>query len=517
MVSGSGQLTYSMRRGNVLTFSNNNSGWSGGLVATLSDFGNTSNFSWVRPTANGALGSGNVTINDGVTLDIAASLGNTIGDSATVYLNSRGRHDASKFRLASNETIGALVVNPTSLITALTSGAGKLTVVGTATFGTTPMAITISNTGGIEAGGLTFNGVGTWSFSGNALTVSGGGTIETNANATISTLAAPAGFTKTGDGTLTLPGTLTLTSGQVAVSAGTLQLDGTLNGALQINANGTLTGTGGSASGAATLNGGTINLTSGTLGSTLDVTGGGNWNGAGTVTGLVTSSSGTFNIGSGANLTATSGLAVTGGTLNLDNTGTLTGDLTVASGAWLTGGGTVTGNATITGTHSPGNSPGLDDVGGDLTYNTGANVVWELISHTTDNSVGVRGVQFDGTDVGGALTFAGTTTMTLVFNISESTVDWEDPFWTSSYTGTDGWLVYSGATSLGGLSNLSVNKQNWLDDNSVSFNSLFLGGFSLYQDGNDIYLNYNYVPIPEPSSAILAALGALAMIRRRRR
>ena len=42
---------------------------------------------------------------------------------------------------------------------------------------------------------------------------------------------------------------------------------------------------------------------------------GGNWTGTGIVTGLATASTGTFTLGSGANLTTNSGLAITGGTL----------------------------------------------------------------------------------------------------------------------------------------------------------------------------------------------------------
>ena len=129
-----------------------------------------------------------------------------------------------------------------------------------------------------------------------------------------------------------------------------------MTGSGTVNGNATLTGSG------------IINKSSGTIAGTLGVTGG-NWNGAGTVTGAVTSSSGTFTIGSGANLTASSGLSVTGGTLT--GSGTITGNTTIGSGA----------------THNAGVSAplGPQAIDGDLTYAASSIFDWDLNASSTSS------------------------------------------------------------------------------------------------------------------------------------
>ena len=110
-------------------------------------------------------------------------------------------------------------------------------------------------------------------------------------------------------------GTLTLTGSTAAASTVNVGTAGTLNGTGTVNGNATLTGNGIIAFG-----------TGGNIAGTLGVTGG-NWNGVGTVAGAVISSSGNFNLGSGANLTASSGMNVTGGTISAtDGTAMLTGN-----------------------------------------------------------------------------------------------------------------------------------------------------------------------------------------------
>ncbi|MFU8892450.1 MAG: beta strand repeat-containing protein [Luteolibacter sp.] len=219
--------------------------------------------------------------------------------------------------------------------------------------------------------------------------------------------------------------------------------------------------------------------------------------------------------------TYTGATLVSAGTLLVNNTngsGTGSGTVTVASGATLGGSGTVAGNTTIAGIHSPGNSPGIQTFEANLTYEANAEVIWELVNNTA--LLANRGTDYDGINVGGALEFEGATTLTLVFsgafNDDVSSVNWSDSFWDNSYVGTEGWLIYSGATALIGFENLSINTQNWLDGNDVAFNTARGGDyfFSLYQDGNNIYLNYNV--IPEPKTALLGAIGFLMLFRRRR-
>ena len=200
------------------------------------------------------------------------------------------------------------------------------------------------------------------------------------------------------------------------------------------------------------------------------------------------------------------------GTLIINGSTSASSVVTVASGATLGGSGTVGGNTTISGIHSAGNSPGLLTHSGNLTYNSGASVVWELVANTTSS----RGTNFDGINVSGALDFVGATSFNLVFNFSGSAVNWQDSFWSSSRTGTNGWLVYSGATSLSNFNNLTLTTANWLDGSGQNFDTYLNGNsFSLYQDNNNVYLSYQAVP--EPRAVLLSCLGLLLLLLRFRR
>lgn len=108
-ISGTGIFTYSMRRGNLLQLNGTNT-WSGGFIANFSDtnFGNASR---VQP-ANSGFGTGDVTLNDGITLEILSGRGDTIDDGAALFLNGRGRSN-QKVILGSNETISELWLDNT--------------------------------------------------------------------------------------------------------------------------------------------------------------------------------------------------------------------------------------------------------------------------------------------------------------------------------------------------------------------------------------------------------------------
>ena len=337
----------------------------------------------------------------------------------------------------------------------------------------------------------------------------GSGTL-TLGNAVNASVTGGGGINKSGTGTLSLPGANTYT-GATTITTGTLQLDGSTHASstVGIGTAGTLSGSGAVNGNATLTGGGIINKSAGSIAGTLGVTGG-NWNGLGTVTGAVTSSSGTFTIGSGANLTSTAGVSATGGALVVN--GTLTGTLSANSSTTVSGSGTITGNTTISGIHSPGNSPGIQTVSGNLGYTAGSSVTWEL----GVNALGLRGTDFDGINVGGALDFSGATAVNLAFNFAVSSVDWTDAFWDTSRTGTAGWLVYDVAGTTTNFANLSVTAANWLDGSLASFDTYNSGNtFSLYQDGNDIYLNYTVVPEPNVA-ALLGGLGTLLLLRRRR-
>jgi|GEM_PF-1833481 len=114
VISGSGEFTYGMRRGNLLALGGGSANThDGGMIFNYSDnnFGNTSR---VRADKNGAFGTGDVTINDGIYLElINAAVTDAISDSATLFLNGRGEHagDDEKVTLGAGvtETVGGLV------------------------------------------------------------------------------------------------------------------------------------------------------------------------------------------------------------------------------------------------------------------------------------------------------------------------------------------------------------------------------------------------------------------------
>lgn len=220
---------------------------------------------------------------------------------------------------------------------------------------------------------------------------------------------------------------------------------------------------------------------------------------------------------SGANA-YTGTTTVSAGALIVDgNMSGATGNFTVASGATLGGSGTIGGATTISGTHSPGNSPGVQTFSSSLTYSgTAPSVLWELTDNTTFQASPTP--VFDQIIVNGNLDFAVPTTMTLNFAFTGSAVDWSNSLWDSDITGTLGWLVYDVGGTLSNFSNLTIATANWQDGQGDSFNDVRSGGsFTLYQQGNDIYLNY---AVPEPSTyalLILAAAGLGAHVMRRRR
>ena len=301
-------------------------------------------------------------------------------------------------------------------------------------------------------------------------------------------------------------------TGVVNVQAGTLRLAGEgafasasslatrQGGTLDLNGKSqTLRGIGGD--GAITLGTGGALTVSSVSDSTFD----GTLSGAGTLT---KSGAGTLTLtGTASHTGATS---VSGGKLVVN--GTLgSGDLMVAYGSVLGGSGTINGDTTISGIHAPGNSPGVQTFGGNLSYANGSSIAWELGDNTESNS---PVVMFDQVVVAGDLNLAGMVGLQLVFDWSASTVDWSDTFWLSNRS----WQIFDVGGTTNGLSNVSLGTQDWLDAQGDSFNTVLGGSFSLSQTGSDVFLNYSAIPEPSTYGLILGGLVlAGAALRRQKK
>ena len=433
--------------------------------------------------SGGRLASGNaLTLGATGTANIA-NVGQTLG---TVTNNNTAANALNFSALTGTVTLASL------------SGAGNSrfgsngTVTGGISNGTVTSfgALTADITGGtITAGGLltgniTSGTVGVGSLS--AATVSGGTNTVTGA-ATITTLS---------NGTTTIGGVVAIGT----MTAGTANLNGTT-------------------SAITTLNGGTIQIGNSTV---LTVSTGAT---SGTISGggsLTKATSSTLFLS--GNNTYTGSTTVSVGALVV-NGSLASSSLAVESAGTLGGTGAIAGDTTIAGTHNPGNSPGIQSFGGNLTYSGGSSVVnWELSANTNVNAANPNAI-FDTVVVAGNLSFNGVTNLNLSFKPVGGNVIWSDPFWKSSKTETGGWLVYDVAGTISSFSNLHLVAANWQDSGNSYFNTV-LGGssFSLYQNGSKIYLKYttSTVTTPEPSSGVAMAVvallgGAVFLIHRRSR
>jgi autotransporter-associated beta strand protein len=179
----------------------------------------------------------------------------------------------------------------------------------------------------------------------------------------------------------------------------------------------------------------------------------------------------------------------------------------VESGAVLGGGGAVEGFVSIKGIHSPGNSPGVQTFNAGASYEAGSTFEWDLLQNFSDPTG--RGTAYDGVNVtAGQLFIAAGAQSELRFNLEGSTVNWSNSFWATDQQ----WLVFDNASAPSGLFGApSVT----VDSAGATLASLRPDAtFSWGQVGNDVYLNYT---IPEPSSALFAIAGVLGLSLRRRR
>lgn len=500
--------------------------WSGATnanwdIGTAANIGGTNN--WRLETSLAAtnfIQTDSVVFDDSASGNLAVNLQGAVAPSSVVVNNSSNNY--------SFQGTGSI------------AGAGTLTKAGT---GTLVVATDNSQSGSATlAGGTLQIGAGgtTGSLTNSSLNMSAGTTLAFDRSNDVS-LAAPIALD--GDATIRNNNTgVASLSGTVGLGANTLNLDGsgnlvfgaTVSGTNTINKNGTGTvsfqGNSNSFTGTLNVNAGRFilqDVAGGDLGASSIVI-----NNSGTFqfgvsatdnpdhpdsTFFTVNEGGTLDMRIGEQI---GGVNLNGGTILFDGLGTNPGNIntnaagtqsfTVASGASLGGSGTIGGATTISGSHTPGNSPGTQTFLAGLTYNTGADLSWELVANSNTGS----GTNFDAINVtGGTLVINTGVTSNLVFNGTGSTVQWADAFWDTDRQ----WLVYANssaptlaANSVFGSINVSADSGN---NSLASIRSA--AGFSWGTVGNDIVLNYSAVP--EPSSMILLGLAGGIGIGFRRR
>lgn len=210
------------------------------------------------------------------------------------------------------------------------------------------------------------------------------------------------------------------------------------------------------------------------------------------VTGLTKSGTGKWILGGTSTYTGTT--TVSAGTLLVN--GSL-GDtaVTVNSNATLGGSGTigtnsVTNTLTVNGTLSPGNSPGVLTINDNLSLN--GSLAMEIAGLTAGNGTGFH----DQIVLNGAGILGGT--LNLSWNLSSAA-----PLNTELLL-----ILNDGADPFSGAFSNAADLSQVTDNLGKTWKLLYAGG-----SGNDLTL----VAVPEPDpAALLGALGALALLRRRR-
>ncbi len=320
-------------------------------------------------------------------------------------------------------------------------------------------------------------------------------------------------------------GTLRLTTGNDRLPTGTVvslgQAASTNLGTLDLNGrNQTIAGLVSTSGTNATASNNTVNsVAAATL--TLNVAGnhsygGGTNENSGVITGaisLVKSGVGTQTLGDTNTYSGTT--TINGGTLLINGATSSTSTVAVNNTGTLGGNGSVGGNVTVNsgGTLAPGNS--IDSLAtGNLSFTAGSIFKYEL-----DKSVGAS-VSGDLTAVTGTLSLTGLVTLNLVelgitgaWDLGSPLGDrfnGADKLTLISYTGAwnNGLFTYLGNVVPDDSAIIFNGQQWWFNYNDTNAGDNFTGELT--------GTRYVTMTVPEPSTALLGALGLLALLRRRR-
>ncbi len=306
-------------------------------------------------------------------------------------------------------------------------------------------------------------------------------------------------FDSTGTTTIANAGTLNLVSDQTyhldrpfTINGQFVWQDGDIDGAdATLTNNGNLLiltdGLIGSVSGNFSIqNNGIIGKVGGTGTSTVDV--------PVTNAGTVFASSGTLHFADA--------FTFAGGTIGVSNGGKVTfaAPLSLPSSTVLAGNGTITADITTGGTISPGASVGSLAIDGDLTLLTGATSFFEI------DEVSANVLAFDTLTVTGTLTLAGDLQIDFLTSL--------DPISTDMFT------LYTAANLQGDFANVANGGQIWagLPDGGSGIFTVNYGADSLFDPNSVILTNFEFTPVPEPSTwaLMITGLGLLALRLRRR-
>jgi autotransporter-associated beta strand protein len=218
-----------------------------------------------------------------------------------------------------------------------------------------------------------------------------------------------------------------------------------------------------------------------------------NTNGGSNTLGLLKKGAGALTLS--GNSTYTGPTTVNVGGLVLNGSLAVGSNLSVAAAAWLGGTGTAAGVVTVSGTLSPGNSPGVITLGSLVLTSTSVTAI-EVAS------AGTRGTAYDGVTIldASGLTYGGT----MAFAFGGSAIADNTTLDIFSFTG-------SAAGDFATLVSTGFYAGTWTNNSD--------GTFTFAKDSQTLTFREStgdVIVVPEPGTALLGVIGALAALASRR-